>query len=445
MLSKKIFYIGLLLVLLQLVACAHKTPKPQQVTLPKASIADEVTFPQDLNFYAKQAGLKKNILTPAQQQQAKRHFNSIFFGPWDMEHGLVKASDACIRRARGYKLTGQRWTQPEWDEIVANANLSQYPCMGLGAITIRNTDLREIPTHEARYSKTGITPKEFPFDDFQYSQLPIGMPLFLSHKSKDGRWYFAESPWVGGWIDANDVALTDEAFEQSYTSFPLAAIIQDQVPLPGVGTPGTIGTVLPLISKNNTQVKLYIPVRNDHGLAALKEIVLPSKAAAPHPLPFTPANAAKLGNQLLGQHYGWGGMYGLRDCSATTHDLLAPFGIWLPRNSRAQAHKGIVIDLKGLPAEAKEDLVKAQGVPFLSLVGLPGHITMYVGTYKDRPAILHNMWGVRTIEGSDNNARHVVGKTVITSLKPGFELPDLYRERTFIDNVRSLSTPIPPP
>ena len=51
------------------------------------------------------------------------------------------------------------------------------------------------------------------------------------------------------------------------------------------------------------------------------------------PIAMTPANFARLGNQILGQHYGWGGMLGLRDCSAMTRDLMTPFGIWLPRGN----------------------------------------------------------------------------------------------------------------
>ena len=35
-------------------------------------------------------------------------------------------------------------------------------------------------------------------------------------------------------------------------------------------------------------------------------------------------------------------MFGDRDCSALTRELLTPFGIWLPRNSVAQARTGAV-------------------------------------------------------------------------------------------------------
>lgn len=441
MYQKSVLLIFSIVLICALSACAKKPKQDPTPPKPIAVIADEAHFPQDLTFYAKRVGNSKKLLSPEQQTAAKQRFDRIYYGPWKLTHGTVNKADACVRKARGYKINGMRWTQAEWDTIVANANLATFPSLGMTAITIRNTDLREIPTHDPRYDKTGIVPQKYPFDEFQYSQLPIGMPLFLSHRSADGRWFFAECPLVGGWIDANDVAFTDDNFNSMWQSYPLAAIIKDQLPLPQVGTPATIGTVLPLVSRRGKNFEVMLPKKDANNYATYEKITLTREQVQPHPLVLTPANMAMLANQMMGQHYGWGGMYGLRDCSATTHDLLAPFGVWLPRNSRPQARTGAVINLESMTADEKEETIKRHGVPFLSLVGLPGHITMYVGTYKDQVAILHNTWGVRTVDGEDTNARHVIGKTLVTSIKPGNELPDLFRERTFVDRIRALATP----
>ena len=196
-----------------------------------------------------------------------------------------------------------------------------------------------------------------------------------------------------------------------------------------------------MINKNNRGVVLGLPQKDSNNMAQMTKVTFKPDQAALHPLPITVENVANLAKDLVGQKYGWGGMYGLRDCSATTHDLLAPFGIWLARNSRPQSRQGIVVELAGLTAQEKENRIKNTGTPFLSLIGLPGHITMYVGTYNDRVAIFHNVWGVRTIEGADDNARHIIGKSLVTSLTPGSELPNLYREKTFVDRVRSINTP----
>ncbi len=139
------------------------------------------------------------------------------------------------------------------------------------------------------------------------------------------------------------------------------------------------------------------------------------------------------------QPYGWGGMFGDRDCSALTRDLFTPFGIWLPRNSSAQARRGLVIPLAGLSKSEKQDAILTNGIPFLSLVGMKGHICLYVGKYDGEAAIFHNVWGLRIVENGNDDARLVVGKAVVTSITPGMEIRNLYRPVTFVDRLRSLT------
>ncbi|MCR5813668.1 MAG: SH3 domain-containing protein [Desulfovibrio sp.] len=429
------------LLLFTLTACAGKSPKtPVVAQANDTRIADERNFPQDLNYFAKKAGTQRVLIDRPQQLEQDRRFNNIFYGPWSMNRATTKKSEICIRKARGYKLGGLRWPQDEWDVIVANADVSGYPSLAQPAITLRNTDLRQIPTHEARYDKAITNAPSYPFDDFQYSLLAVGMPVFITHSSADKAWYFVETPLAAGWVDANDLAPVDSSFVSNWKSHSLAAIIKDKTPL-APGLLANIGAMLPIAEQSTSSLTLYIPVREANGWAGMRTTKLSKKQAQPKPLPITPGNVALLGSEMFGQKYGWGGMYGLRDCSATTHDLLAPFGIWLPRNSRAQARTGVVQSLEGLSKEEKEHIIQQFGTPFLSLIGLPGHITMYVGSYEGQAAILHNVWGVRTVDGANTNARHIIGKTLITSIAPGAELPDLYRPVTFVDRLRSLSTP----
>lgn len=87
----------------------------------------------------------------------------------------------------------------------------------------------------------------------------------------------------------------------------------------------------------------------------------------------------------------------------------------------------------------KEKAILRDGVPFLTLVWLRGHIMLYVGPYKGRPAIFHNVWGVRTVEGASDNERFVIGRAVVSSITPGSELRNLYRTTTFGDRVNSIT------
>jgi len=115
----------------------------------------------------------------------------------------------------------------------------------------------------------------------------------------------------------------------------------------------------------------------------------------------------------------WGGIDGKRDCSAATRDVLAPFGLWLPRNSSAQAKSGIYISLEDLSGEEKEQAILKSGVPFGTLIWMPGHILLYIGQYKGHPVVFHDVWGMRTLEPDGREGRKVIGKAVITTLRVG--------------------------
>lgn len=427
----------LLLCLALLPGCAQRTTVPRAPSPASATLEDLRVFPQDLTVYARAAGADKAILSREEQRAQAARFIGRYFGAWDMDRASIRKKEvaAAFRKARGYKDGSTRWTQPEWDALRANAALEHYPSAAQPAITIRNTDLRELPTRERRFSEPTPDPHANPFDYFQYSLLPVGTPLLIAHTSRDGRWHYVECAVAGGWVAAQDVAPVGESLRAAYRNGPFVTPLRDKVPLGDTGATADIGAILP-----SDGADTLAPVRGPDGMAALRPVRLAANQAAAWPLPMTPRRVAGLGNVMRGQPYGWGGMFGDRDCSGLTRDILAPFGIWLPRNSVAQARVGVVHPLTG-DARAKEARILQNGVPFLSLVGMRGHIMLYVGRHKNRPAIFHNVWGVRVIEDGNDNARHVIGKAVVTSVTPGAELPNLYRPVSFVDRLRTLSTP----
>jgi hypothetical protein len=399
-------------------------------------------FPQDLNVYADAAGRDKRLMDAAGQAASDALFNRIFFGPWETGAASARGKDVAsvFRRVRGYKSDGTPWQRPEWTLLERNARLEAFPSRREHAVTLRNTDLREIPTHEPRFSRPTPDPRTDPFDYFQYSLLPPGTPLFVAHTTADGRWHYVECPVAGGWVDARDVALVDADFKRAYLTGRYAALIRDDVLLAGVRA--GIGAVFPVkseMSAGNGLNVLY-PVRGTGFTAEIGEAALGSGDAALKPLPFTPGNVARVGNAVMSQHYGWGGMFGNRDCSSLTRDILTPFGLWLPRNSAAQSRRGSVYRLDGMLLGDKEAFILANGAPFASLVGARGHIMLYVGRRKGRAAVFHNIWGIRVVEGGDDDARFVIGRAVVSSVTPGLELKNLYRNGTLGERIHTLTT-----
>ncbi len=465
--QKRRLFCLLLCVMLAITAgCGGKRPAAtREGETPEwmGSLRDLETFPQDLTPFARKAGGSTPLLGEEEQRIQDARFNRILFGPWDMKKTSVKRREmnAPLRRARGYKYDDVRWTQAEWDAIARNADSRHFPSMNAAGITVRYTDLREIPTHMPRYSEPTPDPRANPFDYNQYSLLPTGTPLLLAHRSRDGQWYYVETPVAAGWVDARDVALADEDFQSRYRRGPFAAVLRDKARLDGTQSAYVhIGAVLPLASsmpftppaapadgkKDEAAAApaprwaVLAPEKGPDGRARLTQSSLSVEEAAPKPLRLTPDAVARLGNVMMGQRYGWGGTFGNRDCSALTRELFTPFGIWLPRNSLAQARTGTPFSLEGMTPVEKERAMLANGKPFLSLVWMSGHIMLYVGPYNGRPAIFHNAWGVRVVNGDDDNDRFVIGRAVVTSITPGAELPNLYRKTTFVDRIRKLST-----
>ena len=111
-------------------------------------------------------------------------------------------------------------------------------------------------------------------------------------------------------------------------------------------------------------------------------------------------------------------------------DLFVPFGVWLPRNSSAQAKAWQFISFVKASPSGKEIIIKDEGVPFATLLWLRGHITLYIGENKGEP--------VRTDDGN-GEGRHIIGRAVVTSLQPGAELPNVRRENLILSRLQGMS------
>jgi len=177
------------------------------------------------------------------------------------------------------------------------------------------------------------------------------------------------------------------------------------------------------IDTNNTVKILSLPKHSAHiGISRLNK-----------------SDLITIGTQLLKNTYGWGGMYGERDCSSMIRDMMTPFGIWLPRNSSAQSRKGEVVSFAGMNDDEKLSLIKEKGIPFETIIYLKGHVLLYVGTYQESVMVMHNVWGIRTIDKEGNRGRHIIGKAVISTLELGSDLADFDPSMKLLSRVESMN------
>ncbi len=432
---------------LPLAGCAAKKTPPPPPAVAAGQIRDLAVFPQDLAVYAKAAAANRPLLSAQEQAERNARFDRLFFNPWRASKAGVPAKDvfALLRRnPAGYAENLLPWQKKRWNALLRNADEGSYPSRVEKALTVVRTSLRGMPTDLPRFAHPEKPGQGFPFDLTQTTALPPGMPVLLTHLTRDGAWAYAETALAAGWIPARDVAVADEHVRERYRTGRYAAILRDGVPLRDAAgrliALADLGAVFPVQEvRSDGSLLVLVPARTPDGTVLLTACAASPADAAIKPLPLTPGRLAALGNPVLEQPYGWGGLFGNRDCSALMRDLFIPFGIWLPRNSAAQAKAWTYTDFGDVSASAKEQRILAEGVPFATLLWLPGHIALYVGEHNGKAAMLHNMWGVRTVRPGKPSGRHIVGRTVITSTRPGIELPTVEDREGLLNRMKGMS------
>jgi hypothetical protein len=415
------------LVLLLLAGCAAPST-------PQGEIADLLRLPQDAWRYVNPATADNPLLSPEQQAAAAQRFLERHFAPWHEGGRPMPAEKAFapLHALAGGQVYGANllpYPEEEKERLAALCDVAGYPSLALRAVTVRPSDLRSLPTRRPGFADPRKAGEGFPFDYFQYSLVRPNTPLLITHRSADGAWYFVETPVAAGWLPAQDVAPVDEDFVARFRNGRYLAVTEENVSLRDAAgkfrQQASIGALLPLAGRRGRDWQVLFAAVDADGQAVIREGLLPAEAADHWPLPATTRTLATLINRLLDQPYGWGGLYGDRDCSATLQDLFVPIGIGLPRNSARQMESGRLVSFDGLAPMEKERTLLARGVPFMTLVGSEGHILLYLGRLDGRAVVLHTLWGIRTRTLRKGDGRHLVGRTVITTLQPGVELPDL--------------------
>jgi cell wall-associated NlpC family hydrolase len=407
--------------------------------LPFHTIVDMKRIPQKTSYYAKQ--LKP--LSRKQQQKYDRAYNRRYFAPWSMQHMGEPKADLTwqirfVQKRKIYNASKKIIPQKAWQWWIKNSNLENIDSIKGRAISIRHTNLRAFPTDTPAYRDPWKSTEGFPFDYNQNSELHLNVPLYISHYSLDHKWVFVHAGHAFGWVRYGDIALVSTAFIKRFKRGHYAISTKDNLFLYRDKKKGSIiklGTLFPL-SKNSKL--LYLAEKNRQHYAVLKALKKPADAlVAPKPIAFTPGNVAYISQQFRGEPYGWGGKLFTRDCSATTRDFFACFGIYLDRNSAKQAKAGKSISIKQIKdkTEKKAAIIK-YAKPFRSLLYVPGHIGLYLGQYKGEPIIMHTYWGIRL----KNWDKYTLSQTIITTTEPAKEHPQIREKSKLIHTLKTIVT-----
>jgi cell wall-associated NlpC family hydrolase len=397
-----------------------------------------LAYPQEVSF------LTKNIVP---ETVAQKDFTYRYYSPW-FRNTLKHTKEEAMWANRSYGVKKRYYgenLQPlsdeEIDAIVANTRFEAYGSLNAHAIMLHNAQMRNLPTHKPFFKKTTLPGEGYPFDYLQTSRIHIAEPLMISHYSNDGAWAFVESSFASGWLPIDTFVTLDAKERNTLLQASKIAITVDNTPLyHPTGrflAYAKIGTLFPILSEDAKTFHLYMYTQDASFEAKPLFFSLPKTVAQKAPIPFSKENITPIAASLLGEKYGWGGYLDNRDCSAMTRDFLAPFGVWIPRNSAAQKSFGNYLSLKELTNEEKETMILKHGIAFLSLIYLKGHIMLYAGEFEGKPMVVHNTWGVRTME-EGAEGRNVIGKSIVSDLHVGENESNVPKNALLVSKVEGL-------
>jgi hypothetical protein len=293
-------------------------------------------------------------------------------------------------------------------------------------LIIKRTDIRVFPTDDVSLS----TPSNVEFDRFQHSSISPGSLIGIYHLGKTGGWAYVQTKFIRGWVRLADIATAKErnvavdyegSKEQLVVTGNSINVYKEPLRTEPIFS-AQMGASFPALSFSEASDRYYrvkIPSRKKDGQLVLGEAYIHRNEDVHRGfLPYTQRNVARQAFNMLNEPYGWGDMFGGRDCSRFIMDIFATLGIVMPRNSKYQAMVGEnVWSGEGRDEKEKRDALD-RAIPLATLLRLPGHIMLYLGKHQGRYYVIHSIWGIQRA----GNSGPVVGKiarVVVSDLSLG--------------------------
>jgi hypothetical protein len=420
-----------------------ETDKADKVCLDveKVQIYDLENTPQDIREFT------KNLDDVTSFYEIQKKYEKYYFRVWNFQKPNETIEDIkwpfkSYKVGDSYGENLQLLDEDFFTSMYENANFDKYLSVSKKAITLKHLNIRGFPTLRPLLRDPLLAGEGFPFDYLQNSTISANKPIFVSHFSKDGEWAYVFSSFTSGWVKSTDIVFMQKRYTDQWQKAQQVFITKENIPIHDTNDKflfsSKIGMMLPLIEeeKDAYVVLVISKYKNSEPLYAKAKI---SKSISHKGiLALSKDNLNRIISEVSTSNYGWGGMYGQRDCSSTLRDIFSPFGIWLPRNSSQQAKVGKIISLKDLNDDEKIQLIKEKAIPFQTLLYKRGHIVLYVGTYDNEIIILHNTWGIKT-KKDDIYGRIIIGKTILSTLEVGKYQKNYDANSSILRNLKSLN------
>lgn len=313
---------------------------------------------------------------------------------------------------------GTPLTEFSYTQAQKNCGLEALPpvCVVRYALTVDRTNLRLLPENAGWFESKDDTH----YDQLQGTAIDPSEPVVVLIDSQDKKFVFVESRMYAGWVKPSELAFTDKTTWLKYVAPKnYLTVLASRKTIPrgkaffqmggkvlmrasDLQKDGTWAIYLPTVDANGTIVEQGLNVENDNGV--VKGVLACSEN-----------NLIRQAFRFLGEGYGWGGLEKNVDCSSFVQDIYRSVGIELPRDSDKQ-EKSMArsISLKGMTREQRLGILRKSKPG--SLVFLPGHVMLYLGTDENNePLVIHALSSYYTFEG-DKKLKHYVRKVIVSDL-----------------------------
>src|SRR5690554_1690061 len=314
---------------------------------------------------------------------------------------------------KGYFSDGKRVTDREINDLIKNCNLQQIPDrvrVKFGML-LRRSNLRALPADKIFASSPDTTDQDL----LQLTALSAGTPVLIFHHSLDWKWCYVQAPTCRGWVKGKQIGIARNRAEIfSYINSERFLIVTgsrvETEPNPFDTSISNVlsqmGDKIPLVAdrelpdsipEDNQQAQspegcyvIWLPVRAEGGcLSFRKALIARGNDLREGYLPYTRKNIISQAFKLLGERYGWGGLFTRRDCSRFIMDIFRTAGIQLPRDSGAPQEEippGKTVHFSGSIKDRRKALLKlAPG----DVIYMKGHVMMYLGQAENKHYVIH--------------------------------------------------------
>jgi hypothetical protein len=435
-------YFYLLVFILFFSACSNKQDiaiKTNGVVVKKQESVEDLTLiPQEPNYFA--VDLKSSYIGNIET------FVEKYFRPWRIDKISIDQSEATwaytYDNNNSYTYTLQPIDESFFKTIKENSNMEEFATLNQKGLSLKLLNMRALPTDKPIFLDPAIAGEGYPFDYLQNTSLAPNKPVLISHYSKDKEWVFIECSFGFGWVKANDVVVIKPQYTQTWQKAEQIFFTKDGEPIydqkGNYLFDSRVGMVLPLIDEDQESYTVLTVSKSKENKALYLSSKISKQIAHKDILEFNNQNVADLLKELQKGKYGWGGIYGQRDCSSTLRDFYTPFGFWLPRNSSVQGSVGDVLMLDDLSNEEKIQRIKEKAIPFKTFVYKKGHIALYVGNYNDQPIIFQNVWGVKT-KKENREGRFLIAEPIFSTLEVGKNLKEFDPDASMLSQMKSIN------